>query len=343
MSATPADPGLAGRVEQTAERFVPSEEADRLVAAEHWCRYRLAASLARGARVLDAGCGVGYGTTLLAEAGAANVLGVDLSPHAIEAASKGAPENARFEVADLRSIPEGDGSFDLIVCFEVIEHLAEQEQVVSELARLLAADGTLLISSPNRDVYLAGNPHHVRELTPDELVALLGNRFSGVRLLRQKAWTASLLTGDEGFTSDDPSLAIEVQSVSKLDAATPGTETFTVAIAGNGELPDPGGEVVLAEAAQLDAYMDAIKTLEGRVTAAEQTAVRAADERRAAIHERDVARIALEEAEMGIEEVQRNLDRANAALDDVTGSLSWRVTAPLRKLKSLPSLRLNSW
>ena len=324
---------LAGRVENAAERYVPGDEPDTLVAAEHWSRYRLASRLAKGARVLDAGCGVGYGSALLAGSGATDVLGLDLSEAAVKEAQRTAPANARFREADLRAIPEPDDSFDLIACFEVIEHLEEQEAVLDELTRVLAPGGILLVSSPNRDVYLAGNPHHVRELTPDELLEMLQPRFENVRLLRQQAWTASAITDDEAFRAEDPYAAVAGAEVAKVEGEAPGRETFTLALATNGPLPETGAEVVLARATDLHAYMEAIKALEARVSEAEATAVSASDERRAAIDERDLARREVEASELSIAELQRNLDRANAAITDITGSLSWRLTAPLRRLR----------
>ena len=59
-----------------------------------------------------------------------------------------------------------DRSFDLVVCFEVIEHLEEPDAALRELERVVAADGVVLVSSPNRDVYEPGNPHHLHEYTP---------------------------------------------------------------------------------------------------------------------------------------------------------------------------------
>ena len=324
---------LAGRVENAAERYVPGDEPDTLVAAEHWSRYRLASRLAKGGRVLDAGCGVGYGSALLAGSGATDVLGLDLSKTAVAEAQRAAPANARFREADLRAIPEPDDSFDLIACFEVIEHLEEQEAVLDELTRVLAPSGILLVSSPNRDVYLAGNPHHVCELTPDELLGMLQPRFENVRLLRQQAWTASAIMDDEAFRAEDPDAAVAGAEVAKVEGETPGRETFTLALATNGPLPETGAEVVLARATDLHAYMEAIKALEARVSEAEATAVSASDERRAAIDERDLARREVEASELSIAELQRNLDRANAAITDITGSLSWRLTAPLRRLR----------
>ena len=71
-------------MDPTGERLVPDAQRDQLIYAEHLARYFLASQLAAGRRVLDAGCGEGYGTALLAAAGAASVVGVDVDEPTIE-------------------------------------------------------------------------------------------------------------------------------------------------------------------------------------------------------------------------------------------------------------------
>ena len=159
----------------TGERF--THEVIGEIWHEHWHRYVLALPLARGKRVLDAACGEGYGSAFLATA-AREVVGVDVAPDAIaHASARYAAENLRFAVASCTELPLADESFDLVVSFETIEHLAEQSQMLAEFRRVLAPEGILVISSPNRPVYAAQcaarNEFHVRELTRDELAQLL--------------------------------------------------------------------------------------------------------------------------------------------------------------------------
>ena len=63
----------------SSERFVPERGTATLMAAEHIARYRLAAQLVRDSVVLDAGCGSGYGSAMLAAGGAKFVVGIDLA------------------------------------------------------------------------------------------------------------------------------------------------------------------------------------------------------------------------------------------------------------------------
>ncbi|GIX32860.1 MAG: hypothetical protein KatS3mg125_0816 [Lysobacterales bacterium] len=180
----------------TGERFTP--ECVREIWYEHWHRYAFASVFARGKRVLDAACGEGYGAALLARQ-AASVVGVDLCADTIAHARRryqGFP-NLCFLRADVTDLPEGLGRFDLIVSFETLEHVAEQERMLAGLARLLAEDGLVLISSPERRVYSEKsgyrNPFHHRELTREELEALLRRYFPAFRLYGQKLLFQSAL------------------------------------------------------------------------------------------------------------------------------------------------------
>ena len=174
----------------TGERFTP--ECQREIWYEHWHRYAFALPLARGRRVLDAACGEGYGSALLATT-AASVLGVDLATAAVDHARAryGARANLRFERGDATALDElPDAAFDLVVSFETLEHVAAQESMLAGFARVLAPGGLLLLSSPDRRTYsdVAGfrNEHHVRELYREELESLLARHFPAVRLFGQK-------------------------------------------------------------------------------------------------------------------------------------------------------------
>src|SRR5262249_42781420 len=157
-----------------------------LIEAEHLARYKWAATIISGGRVLDAGCGVAYGTSMMARSGASQVIGVDIAEAVLDAVRPDMPDNVRLEAGDVRDLQYGDGTFDAVVCFECIEHLVDPGLALDEFARVLAPDGLLLVSSPNRDVHPPINPHHHHEFLPPELAAEVGSRFKSVRLVRQQ-------------------------------------------------------------------------------------------------------------------------------------------------------------
>ena len=181
----------------TGERFTP--ECVREIWYEHWHRYAFALPLAKGRRVLDAACGEGYGSALLARV-ADTVLGVDLSTQAIEHARQRYADRAklRFLQADVTRLDDlPDASFDLIVSLETLEHVEAQERLLDGFRRLLAPDGVLLVSTPDKTQYNAHggepNPFHVRELEREDFESLLSRRFAHRRLFAQKLLFVSAL------------------------------------------------------------------------------------------------------------------------------------------------------
>ena len=179
--------------EFTGERVIP-ELVDADLLNEHLARYRFArrfvAGLGESARVLDAGCGTGYGTAELA--GAASVTGTDIAAEAVEhARSRYGSERVRFIQATCETLPFRDAAFDLVVAFEVIEHLDRWQLLLSEAKRLLKPGGILLVSTPNRDYYAESrgasgpNPFHRHEFDYAEFEAALGALYPHVRIWTQ--------------------------------------------------------------------------------------------------------------------------------------------------------------
>lgn len=154
--------------EFTGERVVPGE-VDADLMNEHLARYAFATRLSRMKRVLDAGSGSGYGSAELAKL-ALHVVGVDQSEDAIHFARENYRlPNLCFEQASCLALPHPDAAFDLIVSFEVIEHLSDFRPFLLEVRRLLAPGGQFVVSTPNRLYYaeqrrVAGpNPYHTHE------------------------------------------------------------------------------------------------------------------------------------------------------------------------------------
>ncbi len=177
-------------IEFTGERVVPgSIDAD--LWNEHLARYAFASRLARRKRVLDAACGTGYGAAELARS-ATMVVGADIAPEAVAYARQHYPRpNIAFLRADCSALPLVSGAFDLVVAFEVIEHLKDWRAFLSETRRLLAPGGQCVVSTPNKDYYAASrgltgkNPFHEREFTFDEFRQALREIFPQVTLYVQ--------------------------------------------------------------------------------------------------------------------------------------------------------------
>ena len=154
---------------------------------------------------------------------------------------------------DISALPFDDASFDVIVCFEAIEHVHDQARALDEFHRVLSATGLLIVSSPNRDVYPEGNPHHTHEFAPEELRSVLDDRFAKVRLERQQAWLLSMVCDDETLLDADSSHAIDI-AVRKVAGVRPGSETFTLALAGKAELPLARDLAIVTDLGELDAW-----------------------------------------------------------------------------------------
>jgi SAM-dependent methyltransferase len=334
------------------ERFIPDQMGEGMVAAEHLCRYWWAAQFAPGRRVLDAGCGIGYGSNMLAEAGAAEVHGVDIAEPVIEAAAQGAGPGVTFTTGDVAALDLEADSSDLVVCFEVIEHVEDTDAVLDELARVNAPGGLLLISSPNRERYVPGNPHHRHEFHPDELRTALRSRLAQVRLFRQSDWLASAILEDDVFAGSGGAPMANVE-VRKLVGHEPGAETYTLALASDGDLPASVTALTLTHTMELREWMEQFQAQNRafREQADELTRLQTLDRERRELRlrlehaEKELARIpdleiaarraeALEQRLQNLEGVQQRLEGVNQALEDVLGSPSWRITAPLRKAKA---------
>ena len=171
----------------TGERTLPGLPEERYWFERHVAGYtRACGHLARHAagarrRVLDAGCGEGYGLRLLAAAGPPpaghEVLGVDLATDVIAHARRAYPE-ASVCVAEVSALPLASASVDVIVSSQVIEHVWDIDATVAEAARVLVPGGLLVVLTPNRRTFNPGdqgpvNPFHHRELDAAELAEAL--------------------------------------------------------------------------------------------------------------------------------------------------------------------------
>jgi 2-polyprenyl-3-methyl-5-hydroxy-6-metoxy-1,4-benzoquinol methylase len=166
-------------------------------------RYRFATQYVQGKRVLDAACGVGYGSRMLLEAGAREVVAVDRSAEALELARRhyASPE-IRFVCDDCESLRQVTGPFDVIVAMECIEHF-DAPKFLQRASALLTETGMLVGSTPNAAVTSTPgkatpeNPFHLREFDPAEFESMLREFFLNVNLRGQNHSAAYALAADQ--------------------------------------------------------------------------------------------------------------------------------------------------
>jgi SAM-dependent methyltransferase len=171
-----SEPGAAS-LEFAGEVWIQGASPDR-IEADHMARYEFASRYVNGRRVLDIACGTGFGANYLSAAGASSVDAVDVSSRYIEyARNRFDTKNVHFTVGDICSYSSKE-PYDMIVCFETIEHVENYRGALSNIWSLLADGGLLLISSPNRPITSRNalvisdkprNKYHTQEFTIREL------------------------------------------------------------------------------------------------------------------------------------------------------------------------------
>jgi len=186
-------------IDWTGERYVPwADLGTPEIHYEHLHRYRFASQFVNGKTVLDLASGEGYGCAMLAET-ARQVTGIELDEKAVKHAVSRYPlPNITFLTGSMTNIPiKGERLFDVITCFEALEHIADHDALLAEVSRLLKDDGLFIVSTPNKFLYTEQrgqvNPFHVKELHLGEFEDLLKRKFSHSLFLGQTVLPASFL------------------------------------------------------------------------------------------------------------------------------------------------------
>lgn len=219
----------------TGERLVPGK-VDLELEVEHMNRYIFASDLVKDKKVLDAACGTGYGTALLAQT-AQKVCGIDISEEAISyAKSNYSAENVDFTVANIEKLPFENDFFDVVVSFETIEHVdaQKQEKFLCEVKRTLKKDGIFIISTPNKDVYKnrGENHFHVSEFSFVEFKSFLEKRFKNVKMFSQKLEIGNIISSDN------------VKSAHFKGCLKPENSDYVIALCSEQSLPENLNNVV---------------------------------------------------------------------------------------------------
>lgn len=193
--------GSSELITWTGERYIPHLRGN--IRYEHLHRYAMSSLHVTGKNVLDIACGEGYGSAILAQT-AAQVCGVDISSDAVSHAriNYSSPKNnLEFKQGSADAIPYPDHTFDVVVSFETLEHLAAQEEMLAEIKRVLRPDGFLILSTPDKEAYAEAdgghNEYHVKELTGEEFKALVYRHFKNIKIHGQRLATVGWIQSEE--------------------------------------------------------------------------------------------------------------------------------------------------
>jgi len=178
----------------TGEKVIEGSTPKRIW-LDHVERYKFASRYIKGKEVLDISCGTGYGSRILYDSGAKRVVGVDISSETVNFAyAKYKVNGLEFKVGNVLNIDFPENYFDVITCFETIEHVQNQKKALTELRRVLKPMGLLIISSPNRKLTSPGksindhpnNPFHKKEYSTGEFILALDRYFKILEVYGQR-------------------------------------------------------------------------------------------------------------------------------------------------------------
>ncbi|HGL4256621.1 glycosyltransferase [Burkholderia dolosa] len=339
-------------MEYTGERFVPDQHGN--IELEHLHRYLCAASVCVDRDVLDIASGEGYGSSLLAGV-ARSVIGVDIAQDAVmHAQQRYRADNLQYRTGSAAAIPLDNASVDVVVSFETIEHHDQHDEMMVEIKRVLRPGGFLIMSSPDKRVYSEipgfSNPYHVKELTRDEFIGLLGRYFRRSAIYGQRIAYGSILLAEDVDT--------KTRSYAKHDGrveCAPGVvdPMYLIAVASDAELPKLTAGIFEAGIDEADVVVelqrviaahqheisefrqgrDALEAAFSRVRHDNESVLALAEQRRQALDEmerelnaqRDQSKRTteqLQDARGQLEASQRSRDVARTALDAARREIS---------------------
>ena len=227
-------------MDYTGERYIP--DTITLMALEHQHRYLWAQRFAAGKQVLDIACGEGYGSDILSRT-AKKVYGCDVSKEAVEwARKKYAVSDIDFEIMDIGNIKFENEAFDLITCFETIEHVSDEAaaKAVKDFARVLKKDGILLISTPSTEspLHCKHNRFHTGEMSYEVFRKKLEAEFEYVYILSQSVYCSSVI-GD----------GVRAQVINFNDASDykyePQNDKYLIAVCSNNPLDNLDSSILI--------------------------------------------------------------------------------------------------
>jgi len=178
-------------VKETTERHSPDRVRtveERVIDAMHRFAYSVVEEYARPAdRLLEIGFGEGYGSEIV-RSWVNEYVGVEVDAEAVaHAAQKYRHPKSTFLVYEGATLAFDDSSFDVVISFQVIEHVLDPDRFLREAHRVARGGGVVLIVTPNRNHRLdqgerPWNRYHVREFSPRELETVMRHAFGAVEI-----------------------------------------------------------------------------------------------------------------------------------------------------------------
>ena len=308
--------------------MIPEFHHDALIYAEHVVRYLFASRFVRGRRVLDLGSGVGYGSDMLKSAGATEVIGIDRSR---EAVAYGLEHHAHFApdylMADAESLPVRDQQFDVVVSFETLEHVGDHRRMLAEAKRVMRPGGLLILSTPNKGIYMDGNPFHTKEFTLTELEEDLTARFEHVGVFAQDNWIMSAILSPSAMERVDKPIDGDLK-VFKT-AGRPAAQTlYLVSLCSDVPLPKISQQVAVTDIVEMRRYVEEID----RLTAGIHRLGKDVVERDAALLQRDAL---IAEKDGALAQRDALLTEKDAALAKTEADLAERESLLAQRDESL--------
>lgn len=170
---------------------IDNSAPSKIQLAEHECRYEFAATYCEGKYIMDCACGEGIGLNIMSKK-AKEIIGVDIDKDTLAAAQKKNIDNKniKYENASVLNLPFGNDHFETVTCIETLEHIPEkfQKNAIIELHRVLKKGGTLVLTTPNKDITSPGmiapkNYFHIHELSINECKNLFDGLYTNVEIM----------------------------------------------------------------------------------------------------------------------------------------------------------------
>ncbi len=297
-------------------------------------RYAFAARFAHGKRVLDIGCGSGYGAAQLSQV-AASVTALDVAAEALSYAREHYPAgNLRFIMASCAALPVAGASTDLVVAFELIEHVRDWKQFLADARRVLAAHGQFIVSTPNKFYYgesrgpSGPNPYHVHEFEFDEFRGELAQFFPYSTFFLQNHADGIV------FQALEPDSPGEVRV--EHDGAGSAESNFFIAVCSVASKPPASTFVYVPKSANILRERELhIRRLEGEVATKDEWLREAKEEHQQLLEVFRAQTAELEERNRWAEDLDKQLTEAKERIVGLQDELAKVVAGYEAKIKEL--------